>query len=46
VVQTNRELLANRPVIGTENNVDTICLLIDVAVPSDRNVIKMKLKRN
>jgi hypothetical protein len=49
-VQTDREVLANRPDIIIKNKKDIICLLIDVAIPSGRNVIqkesekKLKLK--
>jgi hypothetical protein len=39
-VQTDREVLTNRPVIIIKNKKDKICLLIDVAIPSDRNVIQ------
>jgi hypothetical protein len=39
-VQTDREVLANRPDIIIKNMKDTIFLLIDVAIPSDRNVIQ------
>jgi hypothetical protein len=39
-IQTDREVLANRPNIIIKNMNDKICLLIDVAVPSDRNVIQ------
>jgi hypothetical protein len=38
-VQTDREVLANRPDIIIENMKDKICLLMDVAIPSDRNVV-------
>jgi hypothetical protein len=38
-VQTDREVLAKRPDITVKNK-DRICLLIDVAIPSDRNVIQ------
>jgi hypothetical protein len=38
--QTDREVLANRPNIIIKNKKDKICLLIDVAIPSDRNVIQ------
>jgi hypothetical protein len=40
-VQTDREVLAHRPDIIAKNN-NRICLLTDVAIPSDRNVIKME----
>jgi hypothetical protein len=36
----NRGVLANRPDIIIRNKTDKICLLIDVAIPSDRNVIQ------
>jgi hypothetical protein len=39
-VQTDREVLANRPDIIIKNKKDKIYLLIDVAVPSDWNVIR------
>jgi hypothetical protein len=39
-VQTDREVLANRPDIIIKNKKDKICLLIDVAIPSDRNLIQ------
>jgi hypothetical protein len=34
------EALANRPDIVIKNMKDNICLLIDVAIPSDRNIIQ------
>jgi hypothetical protein len=49
-VQTDREVLANRPDTIIKNKKDKICLVIDVVIPSDRNVIqkesenKLKLK--
>jgi hypothetical protein len=39
-IQTDREVLSNRPDIIFKNMKDKICLLIDVAIPSDRNVIQ------
>jgi hypothetical protein len=42
----NNNVLANRPDIRMKNKKDKTCLLIDVAIPSDKNVIKRKLKRN
>jgi hypothetical protein len=45
-VQTNREVLANRPDIIIKNKKDKICLLIDVAIPSDRDVVKKESERN
>jgi hypothetical protein len=43
-VQTDREVLENRPDIIIKNK-DTICLLIDVAIPSDRNVIQKEFEK-
>jgi hypothetical protein len=39
-IQTDREVLANTPDIIIKNKKDRMCLLIDVAIPSDRNVIQ------
>jgi hypothetical protein len=39
-VQTDREVLANGPVVIIQNKKDRIFLPIDVATPSDRNVIQ------
>jgi hypothetical protein len=39
-VQTDTEVLENRPHIIIKNKKDKICLLIDAAIPSDRNVIE------
>jgi hypothetical protein len=39
VVETNGEVLENRPDIIIKNMKDKTCLQIDVAIPSDRNVI-------
>jgi hypothetical protein len=44
-VETGRAVLANRPDIIIKNMKDKICLLIDVAIPSDRNVIKKETKK-
>jgi hypothetical protein len=45
-IQTDREVLANRPDIIIKNKKDKTCLLIDVAKPSDKNAIQKELKRN
>jgi hypothetical protein len=37
-IQTDRKVLANRSNIIIKNKKDKICLLIDVAISSDRNV--------
>jgi hypothetical protein len=44
--QTDGEVLANRPDIIVKNMKDKICLLIDIAIPSNRNVIQKSPKRN
>jgi hypothetical protein len=38
-IQTDRKILENRPDIIIKNMKDKICLLTNVAIPSDRNVI-------
>jgi hypothetical protein len=43
---TNREVLADRHDVMVKNKMDRTCLLIDVAMPSDRNVIKRRLRKN
>jgi hypothetical protein len=37
--QTFREVTANRPDIIMKNNKEKTCTLIDVAIPTDRNVV-------
>jgi hypothetical protein len=44
-IQTDREVLANRPDIIIKNIKDKICLLIAVAIPSDRNVIQKESEK-
>jgi hypothetical protein len=39
-VRPDRGVLANRPDIIIKHKKDKICLLVDVAIPSDRNVIQ------
>jgi hypothetical protein len=39
-IQTDREVLVHRPDIIIKNKKDKICLLRDVAIPLDRNVIQ------
>jgi hypothetical protein len=41
----DREVLANRPDIIIKNMKDKVYLLIDVAIPSDRNVIQKESKK-
>jgi hypothetical protein len=43
-IQSDREVLANRPDI-IRNKEDKISLLIDVAIPSDRNVIQKESEK-
>jgi hypothetical protein len=39
-IQTDREVLANRPDVIIKNKKDKTCLMIDVAAPSDKNIIQ------
>jgi hypothetical protein len=41
-VQTNRTIPNNKPDIIICDNKQRTCILIDVAIPGDRNVIKIK----
>jgi len=42
---TDREVLANRSEVIIKNKEDKICLLIDVVIPWDRNVIQRTSKK-
>jgi hypothetical protein len=44
-IQTDREVLTNWPDIIIKNKKDRICLLIDVAIPSDMNVIQKESEK-
>jgi hypothetical protein len=44
-VQTDRTIPNNKPDIVIRDNEKGTCVLIDVAVLGDRNVIKKKLRR-
>jgi hypothetical protein len=44
-IQSDREVLANRPDIIIKNIKDKICLLIDVTIPSDSNEIQKKSEK-
>jgi hypothetical protein len=44
-VQTDRTIPNNKPDILKSDNEKGTCMLIDVAVPGDRNVIQKKLRR-
>jgi len=39
-VHTDREVTANRPYIKIKNKKEKTCVLIDVAIPADRNVVQ------
>jgi hypothetical protein len=43
--QMDKEGLANRSYIIVKNKKDRPCLLIDVAIPSDRNVIQKETEK-
>jgi len=44
-VQTDRTILNNKPDILIRDNEKRICILIDVAIPGDRNVIKKEAEK-
>jgi hypothetical protein len=44
-IQTGREVLANRPDITAKNKKGKTCLLIDVAIPSDKNAIQKEAEK-
>ena len=44
-VQTDRTIPNNKPDIIIRDNEKRTCMLIDVAIPGDRNVIKKKPRR-
>jgi hypothetical protein len=44
-IQTDRGVLANRPDIIIKNKKDKTCLLIDVAIPSDKNAIQKEAEK-
>jgi hypothetical protein len=44
-VQTDRTIPNNKPDIMIRDNENRTCLLIDVAIPEDRNVIKTKAEK-
>jgi hypothetical protein len=45
-VQTDKEIPENWPDIIIKNKKDKIYLLIDVAIPSDRNVFQKESEKN
>jgi len=44
-VQTDRTIPNNKPDIIIRDNVKETCMLIDVAIPGDRNVIKKEAEK-
>jgi uncharacterized membrane protein len=44
-IQTDREVLANRTDIIIKNKKDKTCLLIDVAIPTHKNVIQKEAEK-
>jgi len=44
-VQTDRTIPSNKPDIIIRDNVKGTCMLIDVAISGDRNVVKKKPRR-
>jgi hypothetical protein len=44
-IQTDRKVLPNRPDIIVKNKKDKTCLLIDVAIPSDKNIIQKEAEK-
>jgi hypothetical protein len=44
-VQTDRNIPNNKPDIIIRDNEETTCMLIDVAVSGDRNVIKKEAEK-
>jgi hypothetical protein len=45
-VHTNREVTRNGPDMIIKNKKEEKCVLIDVAMPADRNVVFRKRKRS
>jgi hypothetical protein len=44
-VHTDREVTANRPDIIIKNKKEKTCILIDVAIPADRNVVQREVEK-
>jgi hypothetical protein len=44
-VHTDREVVANRPDIVVKNKKEKTCMLIDVAIPADRNVTQKEAEK-
>jgi hypothetical protein len=45
-VHTDREVTVNRPDKITKSKKEKTCTLIDVAIPSDRNVVQKEAEKN
>ena len=45
-VHTDREVIANRPDIIIRNKKEKTCILIDVAILADRNVMQKEAEEN
>jgi len=45
-VHTDREIIANRPDIIIKNKKEKTYALIDVAIPTDRNVVQKKAEKS
>jgi 3-deoxy-D-manno-octulosonic acid (KDO) 8-phosphate synthase len=45
VIKTDREVLAKRPDIIIKNKKDKTCLMVDVATPSDKNLIQKEAEK-
>ena len=43
---TEREVTENRPDIIIKNKQETACILTDVAIPADRNVLQKEVERS
>ena len=44
-VHTNREVTANRPDIIIKNKKEETCILIDVAIPADKNIVQKEAEK-
>jgi hypothetical protein len=44
-VHTDREVTANRPDIIIKNKKEKTCILMDVAIPADRNVVQKEAEK-
>ena len=45
VLHTDREVTANRPDMIIKNEKEKTCILIDVAIPADRNVTQKEAEK-